>query len=88
LGDPEELERHLAMHQNGSIELPFVAPASTISAGAASATESTDQSETTVIVPPSISVEGFDGRFIFTQPSLDLAQSDVQLHVKHVKSSK
>ena len=66
LGDPEELERHLAMHQNGGFQ-----PAEQFAANAS-------DSDVNVAMPPS---DGFDdGRFIFTPPTLELQQSDVQLH--------
>ncbi|XP_046458558.1 multiple PDZ domain protein-like isoform X7 [Daphnia pulex] len=66
LGDPEELERHLAMHQNGAFQVvdPFVGAAVDLENNAAM-----------------LSIDGFDDRFIFTPPTLELQQSDVQLHV-------
>jgi hypothetical protein len=65
LGDPEELERHLAMHQNGAFQVvdPFVGAAVDLENNAAM-----------------LSIDGFDDRFIFTPPTLELQQSDVQLH--------
>lgn len=82
LGDPEELDRHLAMHQNGVFVGPGQLAASAGGAGTAPA-EPAGDGPAPVVIPPSISVEGFDGRFIFTQPSIDLVQpADVQLHVK------
>ncbi|XP_045028457.1 multiple PDZ domain protein isoform X3 [Daphnia magna] len=66
LGDPEELERHLAMHQNGAFQVvePFIANASGLDENAAM-----------------LAIDGFDDRFIFTPPTLELQHSDVQLHV-------
>lgn len=65
LGDPEELERHLAMHQNGAFQVvePFIANASGLDENAAM-----------------LAIDGFDDRFIFTPPTLELQHSDVQLH--------
>ncbi|XP_059351860.1 multiple PDZ domain protein-like isoform X2 [Daphnia carinata] len=65
LGDPEELERHLAMHQNGAFQVvdPFIANA-------------TDLDENAAI----LAIDGFDDRFIFTPATLELQHSDVQLH--------
>lgn len=66
LGDPEELDRHLSMHQNGAFAVaaePFVAVAAVAT-------------EAGVAVIPSL-----DSRFIFAPPTLELAHSDVQLHV-------
>ena len=66
LGDPEELERHLAMHQNGGFQVvdPFVGNANDLDNNAALLG----------------SIGAFDDRFIFTPPTLELQQSDVQLH--------
>ncbi|KAI9558121.1 hypothetical protein GHT06_014874 [Daphnia sinensis] len=66
LGDPEELERHLAMHQNGAFQVvdPFIANATGLDENAAM-----------------LAIDGFDDRFIFTPPTLELQHSDVQLHV-------
>lgn len=66
LGDPEELERHLAMHQNGGFQ-----PAEQFAANVSDSDNNAD-------MPPG---DGFDDRFIFTPPTLELQQSDVQLHV-------
>lgn len=74
LGDPEELERQLALHQNGAFPVgadPFAAVA--VAAVAA---------EAGVAVVPPLAVDGLDSRFIFTPPTLELAESDVQLHVR------
>lgn len=66
LGDPEELERHLAMHQNGGFQVvdPFVGNVNDLDNNAALLG----------------SIGTFDDRFIFTPPTLELQQSDVQLH--------
>ena len=63
LGDPEELEKHLAMLQNGFPVGPYAAAAAAASVDG--------------IPHPG---GGFDDRFIFTPPTLELAGSDVLLH--------
>lgn len=73
LGDPEELERHLAMHQNGGF------PAGDIFGASNNAVQDAGAD-----VAPA---EPFDARFIFTPPTLELPQSDVQLHVSVKRSN-
>lgn len=68
LGDPEELERHLAMHQNGGF------PANDLFAAGVNDSDAN---------PSQPASEAFDARFIFTPPTLELEQSDVQLHVSY-----
>ena len=62
LGDPEELEKHLVMLQNGF-------PVGSYAAAATAVDGSNSQAP-----------GGFEDRFIFTPPILELQQSDVQLH--------
>lgn len=63
LGDPEELEKHLAMLQNGFPVGPYAAAA--VVDG---------------IPQPSGNIAGFEDRFIFTPPILELQGSDILLH--------
>lgn len=73
LGDPEELDRHLAMHQQQQLQHQQ---------------QQQNHGGNVVIVDPfsstatTIELDGDDSRFIFNPP-LELQQSDVQLHVRY-----
>lgn len=78
LGDPEELERHLAMHQNGGFP---PGPAELFNAANSATQETGDVGGGGGGESLAQTAEPFDARFIFTPPTLELPQSDVQLHV-------
>ena len=75
LGDPEELDRHLAMHQQQQQQLHHQQQ------------QQQNHGGNVVIVDPfpsaatTIELDGDDSRFIFNPP-LELQPSDVQLHVR------